>query len=57
MKKVLVKVIKECELGIVGFEKSLPYLLAQELVKQGFVEFVIEVKEEVKPKAKKPTKK
>jgi hypothetical protein len=42
MKKVLVKVIKECELGIVGFEKSLPYLLAEELVKAGYCDFVIE---------------
>jgi hypothetical protein len=53
MKKVLVKVIKECELGIVGFEKSLPYLLAEELVKSGYCDFVIE---ESKSKQKAPKK-
>ena len=53
MKKVLVKVIKECELGIVGFEKSLPYLLAHELVKAGYCEFVIEEPKTKTPKAPK----
>ena len=53
MKKVLVKVIKECELGVVGFEKSLPYLLAQELVKQGYCDFVIEEPKTKTPKAPK----
>jgi hypothetical protein len=54
---VQVRVIQDCELGLVGFEKSLPYLLAHDLVKQGFVEFVNEVVEEVKPKAKRTPKK
>ena len=53
MKNVLVKVIKECELGVVGFEKSLPYLLAQELVKAGYCEFLIEEPKIKTPKAPK----
>jgi hypothetical protein len=54
---VQVRVIQDCELGSVGFEKALPYLLAHDLVKQGFVEFVNEVVEVVKPKAKRTPKK